>query len=47
MSSGDFPYDVPGCSFRDLKNSDWGFIDVKVVKRLDAWKGNVASSRGG
>jgi hypothetical protein len=33
-------------TFRKLRNIDLEFVDMKFVKKLDAWQGNAASSRG-
>lgn len=29
-----------------LKTIDWDFVIAKMIKRLDAWIGNIASSGG-
>lgn len=33
-------------SFSSLKNSDWDFLDAKMLKSLDAWSGNSLFSGG-
>jgi hypothetical protein len=33
-------------SSTSLKNSDWDFLDPKMIKKLDAWVGDSTSSGG-
>ena len=33
-------------TFANLKAIDWDFLDAKMLKKLDAWIGNSASSGG-